>query len=74
MNGGGGMSRRPTAAPVDILDAQAGAELFDQIARTYMGISGGQFLQRWKAGVYANCDWDDVPGLAEVATALPFAS
>jgi hypothetical protein len=67
------MRHRSNAAAVDELDARAGAALFDEIAHTYMGISGDEFLQRWQAGVYANSDWDDVPGLAEVATALPFA-
>jgi hypothetical protein len=68
------MSRKSNAAAVNELDAQAGAALFDEIARTYMGISGVEFVQRWRAGEYANSDWDDVPGLAEVATASPFAS
>ena len=68
------MSQEPKPAPVDELDAQASAALFDDIARTYMGIPGDEFVKQWKAGVYAHTDWDEVPGLAEVATALPFAS
>jgi hypothetical protein len=38
-----------------------------------MGISGTQFLARWDAGEFEDMNWDDIPGLAEVATALPFA-
>jgi hypothetical protein len=49
------------------------ADLFDQIARKNMGISGTEFLRRWDAGEFEGKNWDDVPGLAEVATALPFA-
>lgn len=58
---------------VEYMDRQGGADLFDQIARKNMGISGTEFLQRWDAGEFEGINWDDVPGLAEVATALPFA-
>jgi hypothetical protein len=73
MDGGAKMSRKSNAVAVDELDARAGAALFDEIARTYMGISGAEFIRRWQAGLYEHSDWDEVPGLAEVATALPFA-
>lgn len=52
---------------------QAAADLFDQMARKNMGISGTEFLTRWDRGDYIGIDWDEVPGLPEVAMALPFA-
>lgn len=55
------------------MDSRESADLFDQIARKYMGISGSDFLRRWDAGEFECKNWDEVPGLAEVATALPFA-
>jgi hypothetical protein len=55
------------------MDSHESADMFDQIARKYMGISGTEFLNRWDTGEFENINWDDVPGLAEVATALPFA-
>ena len=58
---------------VAYVDSRESADLFDQIARKYMGISGTEFLARWDAGEFENMNWDDIPGLAEVATALPFA-
>jgi len=58
---------------VEYMNRRDSAELFDQIARKNMGMSGTDFLRRWDAGEYEGQDWDAVPGLAEVATALPFA-
>jgi hypothetical protein len=55
------------------VDSRESADLFDQIAHKYMGISGTEFLARWDAGEFEDMNWDDIPGLAEVATALPFA-
>lgn len=48
-----------------------GRELFDKAARFYLGISGEEFIERWKSGYY---DEDpDVPNVVDVATLLPFA-
>lgn len=58
---------------VTVVDGKASADLFDQIARQNMGISGTEFLARWDSGEFDGVDWDDVPGLTEVAMALPFA-
>jgi hypothetical protein len=70
----GVMSTKAEAAGgVVYMDNRESADLFDQIARRYMGISGTEFLTRWDAGEFEGVDWDEVPGLAEVATALPFA-
>lgn len=55
------------------MDRGDSADLFDKISRKNMGISGAEFLRRWDSGEFEGVDWDDVPGLAEVATALPFA-
>lgn len=57
---------------VDLSSAEA-ADLFDRIAQANMGITGSEFLRRWDEGEFEAVDWDSVPGLAEVATALPFA-
>ena len=55
------------------LDEEQGAELFDRTAQACMGMSGADFLRAWDAGKFDGVNWDDVPGLAEVAIALPFA-
>ncbi|MBI3213164.1 MAG: hypothetical protein HYZ38_05050 [Mycobacterium sp.] len=60
-------------AEVIELTAEQGAALFDQTARAYMKMSGPEFLELWNAGKFDDTDWDDIPGLAEVAIALPFA-
>ncbi len=67
------MSNVVSTADVVEVDASAGAELFNRIAMKYMSMSGAEFLKRWDDGQYARVDWDSVPGLAEVAIALPFA-
>lgn len=58
--------------PVIIMDADEGAALFERTAKACMGMSGADFLRAWDAGQWADTNWDDVPGLAEVALALPF--
>ncbi|WP_063720702.1 hypothetical protein [Rhodococcus sp. JVH1] len=58
---------------VTVVDGKESSDLFDQIARQNMGITGAQFLVRWDSGEFDGVDWDDVPGLTEVAMALPFA-
>jgi hypothetical protein len=58
---------------VVLVNRRESADLFDQIARKCMGITGTEFVARWDAGEFEDVNWDDIPGLAEVATALPFA-
>jgi hypothetical protein len=55
-----------------VMDEEEGAALFDRTAKACMGMTGAEFLGAWDAGKFSDTDWDDVPGLAEVATALPF--
>lgn len=62
-----------SASEVVSMGDQGSADLFDQITQTYMGVSGSEFLNRWDNGDFEGVSWDDVPGLAEVAMALPFA-
>jgi hypothetical protein len=57
---------------VIVMDEDEGAALFDRTAQACMGMSGAEFLRAWDAGEFKDMNWDDVPGLAEVATALPF--
>jgi hypothetical protein len=64
----------PTAASEDrhireLSDAE-GWELFDEAAKTYLGISGEEFMSRWYAGYYEN---PDQPGVMSVIMLLPFA-
>lgn len=56
--------------PVHELDRQEGRALIDENARHYLGISGEEFLRRWKAGEYANPDAD--ANVMLVASLLPF--
>ncbi|MGL5443845.1 MAG: hypothetical protein ACRDDJ_15420 [[Mycobacterium] stephanolepidis] len=67
------MTVTETACEVVELTSDEGIELFDSIARKNMGITGAEFVQRWNAGEFEGINWDDVPGLTSVATALPFA-
>lgn len=67
------MTVTETACEVVELTSDEGAELFDGITQKNMGITGAEFLERWNAGEFEGISWDDVPGLAAVATALPFA-
>jgi hypothetical protein len=62
-----------SASEVVTMDGQGSADLFDQMAKKYMGISGSDFITKWDRGEFKGVNWDDVPGLAEVAMALPFA-
>lgn len=55
------------------LDAEGYDDLFDQIARKNLNMSGQEFLRRWDAGEFRDADWDAVPGLLAVAMALPLA-
>ncbi|MBI3971755.1 MAG: hypothetical protein HY332_10750 [Chloroflexi bacterium] len=57
-------------APVRELNWQEGHALLDQNARYYLGISGEEFLRRWKAGEYREPDAD--PNVMLVASLLPF--
>ncbi|WP_330182750.1 hypothetical protein OHB26_03260 [Nocardia sp. NBC_01503] len=62
-----------TTGEVIAMDGQGSADLFDQIAKVHMGISGSEFIVRWDRGDFEGVNWDDVAGLTEVAMALPFA-
>ncbi|BCO35512.1 hypothetical protein BMW24_022935 [Mycobacterium heckeshornense] len=67
------LTKTESTGGVSYVDSRESADLFDRIARKYMGISGAEFLARWDAGEFEGMSWDEIPGLAEVATALPFA-
>jgi len=70
-----GGSRAAEDVPIKELSqqeaGQEAGELFDRICRREMRISATEFLQRWDAGEYDRTDVDSVPGLADVAMALP---
>lgn len=50
-----------------------GADVLDRVAQREMGMSGVEFLARWDRGEFAGVNWDDVPGLADVAMVIDFA-
>jgi hypothetical protein len=51
---------------------QEATEIYDRVARKWMGVSGAEFLQRWDAGEWDGVDLDDVPGLVELWVLMPF--
>lgn len=57
--------------PVKNLSDPEAQDMFDRICQREMQITGGEFLRRWDAGEYDTSDVDSVPGLADVAMALP---
>lgn len=63
---------KTTPGVIELSESEA-ASLFDKIAWQRLRISGDEFMKRWNAGDYRGKDWDDVPGLAEVALLIPFA-
>jgi hypothetical protein len=46
--------------------------MLDREARRYLGISGEEFLRRWRNGEYASDP--EQPGVVDVAMLLPFAA
>lgn len=66
-----GGSRAAEDVPIKELSQQEAGELFDRICRREMRISATEFLRCWDAGEYDRTDVDSVPGLADVAMALP---
>ena len=53
------------------LTLEEGRALLDRQARRYLGISGEEFVRRYKAGEFAN---SDTPEVMRVAMLLPFAA
>ena len=49
---------------------EEGLAMLDRRAQRRLGISGAEFLRRWKAGDYAANP--DQPGVIDVAMLLPF--
>ncbi len=45
--------------------------MVDSRARRVLGISGKQFISRWKSGRYRNLDADTCPGAVELAILAP---
>jgi hypothetical protein len=58
------------APPRDATPAEVRA-IIDRQAWRYLGISGAEFVRRWKSGYWPNPD--AVPGVTRVAMLLPFA-
>ncbi len=57
-------------AAAEELSSEEGRELLDAAARRKLGMSGGEFLQAWDAGRFAD---SDTLALHEVAALVPFA-
>ena len=58
-----------TAYEIEVFSEQEARELFDEIARLNLGLSGDEFRERWHRG-----EFDDDPDrfeVMEVAMALP---
>ncbi len=53
------------------LTLEEGCALLDRQARRYLGISGEEFVRRYKAGEFAS---SDTPEVMRVAMLLPFAA
>jgi hypothetical protein len=53
-----------------VLSREESRELFDQVARRELGISGDEFVRRWRAGEY---EGRDESGIREVMMLLPLA-
>jgi hypothetical protein len=47
------------------------ATMVDSRARRVLGISGKQFITRWRAGQYRKLDTDTCPGVIELAILAP---
>lgn len=67
------MTRATCETEIVELASDASRAMFDEVARQEMSISGEEFLQRWNAGEWQGCDFDEVPGLVNVWMYLPFA-
>ena len=50
---------------------EEGLEIIDRQARRYLGISGEEFLRRWRRGEYGA--HLDQPGVMDLVMLLPFA-
>lgn len=59
-----------TPPEVDFVDATHGARLLDQQAREQLGISGEEFIRRYRSGDLRDFDQSEV---VDVALLLPFA-
>jgi hypothetical protein len=46
------------------------SNVFDRAARRFLGISGDEFIARWKSGGFGS-DPDTTPGVMEVAALMP---
>jgi hypothetical protein len=57
----------PPAQEIGDKDAE---EIFNEVARRKLGISGDEFLRRWDAGKYA-CLLEEDPRAQEVAMLIP---
>lgn len=59
-----------TPPEVDYVDATRGAEILDRQARKQLGISGEEFIRRYRSGDLADLDHSEV---FDVSLLLPFA-
>jgi hypothetical protein len=55
--------------PIGRLSPAAEERLFDRAARHYLGMSGQDFLRKWRAGEFKNPDAD--PAVRHVAMLAP---
>jgi len=60
----------PTESEIRELDSAAGAQLLDQQARRFLGMSGEEFSKKWRSG---ELDPDADPAVMRIAMLLPLA-
>ena len=58
-----------TTSRIGRLSRAAEERLFDRAARRYLGMSGPDFLRKWRAGAFKNPDAD--PAVRHVAMLAP---
>lgn len=62
--------KKPQARGVKYVSRREGAEILDSQARKYLGMSGAEFVRRYRAGEIEDADRSDV---LRVAMLIPLA-
>ena len=59
--------KKKKSAQVRWISKDEFSEIVDSRAKRVLGISAGQFINRWKNGQYRTLDTDTCPGVVELA-------
>jgi hypothetical protein len=60
-------TKKLVVSGVKWVNRREAAAIVDAHARRVLGVSGKQFISRWKAGKYRTLDSDACPGVIELA-------